>query len=115
MATVINRSPCAVSVRGNTALYREFPVFKRYEAEAYGAELATQGYKPSLKQLDNAFHVLARDKGFPRFCATFDTREEAEKTQKKLESERALMVFRDFAAATKVTAAELVERYVSDA
>jgi len=66
-----------------------------------------------MKQLEHSFQVLARDKGYPRFCATFDTYAEAEKTRKKIEAERALSVFRDFAAATRVTAAELVERYIA--
>lgn len=114
MATICNRSPWAVTVRGKTQLYREFPVFKKPEAEAYLASLVAQGLKPTLRQLDNAFQVLARDKGFPRFCVTFDTLEEAEKTRKKIESERALKVFRDYGAATRVTAAELLERYIRE-
>lgn len=114
MATIINRSPWAVTVRGKPLLYREFPVFKKAEAEAYLASLVEQGLKPTLRQLENAFQVLARDKGFPRFCVTFDTFEEAEKTRKKIESERALKVFRDYGAATRVTAAELIERYIRD-
>ncbi len=114
MAIITNRSPWAVTARSNVALYREFSVSQRPEAEAYVLELKSQGYMPSLKQLENAFQVLARDIGFPRFCVTFDTYEEAEKTLKKLESERSLHVFRDYAAATKVTAAELIERYVTE-
>lgn len=114
MATICNRSPWAVTVRGKTQLYREFPVFKKSSAEAYLASLVAQGLKPTLRQLDNAFQVLARDKGFPRFCVTFDTWEEAEKTRKKIESERALKVFRDYGAATRVTAAELLERYIRE-
>lgn len=114
MAIIINRSPFAVSVRGNNDLYREFPVFQRKEAQHYCGSLEAQGYKPTLKQLENAFQVKARDKGFPKFCATFDTYLEAEKTKKKLESERALMVFRDYGAATRHTVAQLVERYIEE-
>lgn len=114
MATICNRSPWAVTVRGKTQLYREFPVFQKAAAEAYLASLSAQGVKASLRQLENAFQVLARDKGFPRFCVIFDTLEEAEKTRKKIESERALKVFRDYGAATRVTAAELLERYIRE-
>jgi integrase len=114
MATIVNRSPFAVSVRSRADLYQEFPVFRRTDADTYVASLARQGLKSKLVQLENAFQVLARDRGYPRFCATFDNYAEAEKTRKKLDSERALCVFRDFAAATRTTSAELVERYIDE-
>jgi integrase len=114
MAIIVNRSPYAITARGKADLYREFPVFKRAEAEAYLQSLLMQGIKASLKQLEHSFQVLARDRGYPRFCLTFDTREEAEKTLKRIESERALSVFRDYAAATRTTVAALVERYIVD-
>ncbi len=112
MATIINRSPFAVSVRNHRELYQEFPVFKKSKADAYAAELVRQGYKPHLKQLENAFQVLARNKGFKNFRATFDSREEAEKTLKELEAKRALSVFRDYAVATRHTLAGVMQRYI---
>jgi len=114
MATITNRSPYAVVVRGSAAHYREFPVSHQADARRYQESLRLQGYKASLKQLENSFQVRTRDKGFPDFCATFDTYLEAEKTKKKLESERALSVFRDYGAATRVTVAELVTRYMKE-
>lgn len=111
MATIINRSPIAVSVRRNPDLYQEFPVFRQTAADAYAAELRKQGYQPHVKQLENAFQVLARNKGYKDFCATFDSYEEAEKTCKELEAKRALSIFRDYAAATRHTLATIMERY----
>lgn len=114
MAIISNRSPWLVSVVRRPELEREFPFKELSQARAYMGALKTSGHTPKLVQLENAFQVRARDKGYPRFCASFSTREEAEKTLKQLEASRALSIFRDYAAATKVTTAELMQRYITD-
>lgn len=114
MAIITNRSPWLVSVARRPELTSEFPFKQLPQAQAYLASLEASGHNPKLEQLANAFQVRARDKGFPVFCASFTTREEAEKTLKQLEANRALSIFRDFAAATKVTLAELMQRYIEE-
>lgn len=114
MAIIINRSPWLVKVPRQPQLVREFPFKVETEAKAYVARLEAEGFKPRLTQLENAFQVRARDKGYPVFCASFTTREEADKTLKQLEAKRALSIFRDYGAATRVTLAELMQRYIQE-
>ena len=116
MAHITNRSPYAVTVRKQPDLNRQFPFSKagKARAEAYEAEVKAQGYKPSLRQLETAFQLLIRRKDRPTFRATFDSLEEAEKTRLKIEGDGSLKIFRDYAAATKHTFAELCERYIKE-
>lgn len=114
MAIISNRSPWLVTVARRPGLEREFPYKLEAKAKAYTTLLESEGHKPKLIQLENAFQVRARDKGYPNFCASFTTREEAEKTLKQLEAKRALSIFRDFSAAAKVTTAELMQRYIEE-
>lgn len=73
MASTNNRSPWAVTVRNQPSRYREFRYDRLADAEAYVAALAKQDLAGSLKRLENAFQVVARDKGYKRFCAIFNT------------------------------------------
>jgi integrase len=114
MATIENRSPWAVTVTRNPNLYREFRCSELRQAEAYAGDLRVAGHKVKLEQLENSWQVRARDRGYPTFCATFDTYEEAEKTQKQLEAKRALKVFRDFGAALKHSPAQIMGRYIDE-
>lgn len=114
MATIENRSPWAVTVSRKSDLYREFRCTEQRKAEIYASGLQAEGHKVKLQQLENSWQVRARDKGFPKFCATFDSYEEAEKTLKQLEAKRALKIFRDFAAALKHTTAQLMARYMDE-
>ncbi len=111
MASINNRSPWAVTVRNQPSHYREFRYDQRDKAEAYVAALAKQGLAGSLKRLENAFQVVARDKGYKRFCATFDTLAEARVTKLNIEAERSRKIFRDYGAAFRYTLAELMLRY----
>ncbi len=92
MASINNRSPWAVTVRNQPSHYCEFRYDQRDKAEAYVAALAKQGLAGSLKRLENAFQVVARDKGYKRFCATFDTLAEARVTKLNIEAERICVV-----------------------
>lgn len=114
MAHITNRSPWAISVRNNPALFREFPYSRsgRVRAESYAAQLKEQGYAPVLRQRECAFQLSVRRKGYPAFHATFDCREEANKTLAQLQAESSRKIFRDYSAAMKVTFAELVQRYI---
>jgi integrase len=114
MATLENRSPWAVTVTRKPDLYREFRCSELRKAEHYANTLQADGHRVKLQQLENSWQVRARDKGFPKFCATFDSYEEAEKTLKQIEAKRALKVFRDYGAALKHTAAQLMERYMEE-
>jgi integrase len=111
MASISNRSPWAVSARNQPNLYREFRYDRRAQAEAYAAELSGQGCKASVKQLENAYQVMARDKGYKTFCATFATLAEARVTQLNIEAERSRKIFRDYGAAFRFTLADLMQRY----
>lgn len=112
MAILINRSPWLITVPRRPELEREFPFKQKASAETYLQSLRAEGLKSKLAQLGNAFQVRARDAGFASFCASFDCYEEAEKTLKQIEAERSLSIFRDYSAATKVTAGQLMERYI---
>lgn len=85
MATIVNRSPWAVSVRNRDDLYREFPYNKQQAAAAYGDALKGQGLKASVKRLANQYQVLARDKGYRIFCQTVDSLAEAERLKLYIE------------------------------
>jgi integrase len=114
MATIENRSPWAVTVPRDDNLYREFHCTKEAAARKYADSLTAKSVKARVEQLDNSFQVRARDKGYPKFCVTFATYAEAEKTLKQIEATRALSIFRDFSAATRHTTADLMSRYIKD-
>lgn len=80
MAIITNRSPWLVSVARRPELTSEFPFKQLPQAQAYLASLEASGHNSKLEQLAYAFQVRARDKGFPVFCASFTTCEEAGRT-----------------------------------
>ncbi len=114
MATIIDRSPWAVSARNREDLYREFPYNRKSEAEAYAATLGDEGIKAAVKRLANQFQVQSRRKGAAPFCLTVDTLAEAKQLKLNLEAEQSRSVFRDYGAAFRHTVADLIGRYVEE-
>ncbi|MDA8095247.1 MAG: hypothetical protein M0T84_15335 [Betaproteobacteria bacterium] len=114
MATLIDRSPWAVSVRNRDDFYREFPYDKQAQAEAYTASPETQGLKGSLKRLANQFQVKSRRKGAAPFCQSVDTLEEAKRLKLNLEAEQSRSTFRDDGVAYRHMVRSLMERYIDE-
>lgn len=108
--SITNRSAFVVTVARQPARTREFSFPKKREAQAYLEELRTAGVSAKLSQLENSWQLRLRytEKSV---LLTFNTRAEAEKTLAKIESDRALSIFRDYSAATRITVRELLERY----
>ncbi|MDI3514164.1 MAG: hypothetical protein PWP40_1393 [Rhodocyclaceae bacterium] len=111
--SIINRSAWVVHVPRKPAHTREFSFTKTDAAQAYCQQLRAAGLDARLTQLENSWQLRLRY-AHNSFVQTFDSREEAEKTQKKIEADRALSIFRDYTAAARITVRELMERYRDD-
>lgn len=112
MSNILNRSPWQVTVRGEPGRNAQFSFPERKAAEAYCEELKALGLKPKLVQLKTSFQLRLRRKGVKQQFITFDSYEAAEKAQLKIESDLAVSILRDYAAATQFTPRDLMERYI---
>lgn len=108
--SITNRSAWVVQVPRKPAHTREFSFTKTDAAQAYCQQLRAAGLDARLTQLENSWQLRLRY-AHKSFVQTFDSLDEAEKTQKKIESDRALSIFRDYTAAARITVRELMERY----
>lgn len=86
-SNVQNRSPWLVQVRSKPQLDKKFSFNQRKSAEAYLCQLADQGLKVKLLQLETSFQLRLRRDGVKTQFITFDTREEAEQARLKMESD----------------------------
>lgn len=114
MATIQNRSRFRVSVQNSPKRARHFPYNRMEEVKAYVAELRVEGLKPHVDQLAESFEVKVRQQGYAPMCATFSSREEAERFVEKVEEERSRGLFIDYTQSHKVTFADLLVRYLAE-
>lgn len=112
MATVINRSRFGITVKNRDDLTAYFPFNQLPAVEACMRALRAQGFKPSVKQLDESWLVRVRTKGQKEQSATFPTLMEAEGFIKRLDEERGLGLFVDYTKSLKVSLADLIVRYL---
>lgn len=108
--SITNRSAWVVQVPRKPAHTREFSFPSKKAAQAYCRQLCAAGLDARLTQLENSWQLRLRYAVNP-VLLTFDSLEEAEKTQKQIESDRALSIFRDYMAATRTSFREVMERY----
>lgn len=114
MATIIDRSPYAVSARNREDLYREFPYNKEHAAVAYADALKSEGLRASIKRLANQYQVQARKRGYPTFCQTVESWAEAQQLKLRIEAEQSCSIIRDYGSALRHTLSVLVKRYIDE-
>lgn len=83
-------------------------------ARDYVAALKVQGVKARLSQLEISFQLRIRRKGVKVQHITFDNWESAEQARLEIQAKLAVSVVRDYAVATQVTLAELMQRYMDE-
>lgn len=113
-SNIQNRSPWQVTVRNNTKRNAQFPFNKEDDATAYLAEMKRLDFKASLKQLETSFQLRVRRQGVKQQFITFDTREAAEQARLHIEANLSVSIVRDYAAATRHTLCDLMQRYVEE-
>lgn len=114
MATISNRSNYVVSVPRRAELAKSFTYTALAAAAAYAQELGNQGFKPVIKQLEDAMQVRIRRTGHADQLATFKSAAEADGFIKRIESEQTQGLFIDYTASATVTFAELCQRYITE-
>lgn len=110
-SNIQNRSPWLVQVRSKPHLDQQFAFGNRRQAESYLTSLANQGHKAKLLQLETSFQLRLRRKGVKQQFLTFDTYEQAEQAQLKIESDLSVSIIRDYASAAQTTLRDLMVRY----
>ena len=114
MATITNRSAFIVSVARHSALARTFAHDALADITAYVKQLGEQGFKPSIKQLEDQMHVRIRRVGYAEQNITFKSAALADAFVKKVESDQVQGLFIDYTAAAKVSFASLIQRYITE-
>lgn len=114
MSTVENRSRFVVSVKNNNSLTKYFPYKDTDAASAYFASLAAKKLKPRIERTEDSFHVRISQVGYPRFCKTFKSANEAEIAIKTIESERSRGLFIDYTKSMNTSFAAQVVRYIKE-
>lgn len=112
MAEIVNRSRFLVTVKNRADLDRHFSFNLHAECRAYVLELRAQGLKPKAVQLDEHWHVRIRERGHKAQTATFNSEQEAEAFVLQVTAERKRGLFVDYTASLRVTAADLLVRYL---
>ena len=119
MASLQNRSPLVVTVARKPALKREFRYDRPEEADAYMAQLKAQAdaagktLEMKLSQLDTAWEVRIRQRGYKPVNITAGSLKDAEKLVQKVESDRAQGLVIDYTKAHHVTFAELMLMHIA--
>jgi len=114
VATISNRSNYVVSVPRHAELAKSFTYTALAAAAAYAQELGNQGFKPVIKQLEDAMQVRIRRTGHADQLATFKSAAEADGFIKRIESEQTQGLFIDYTASATVTFAKLCQRYITE-
>ena len=110
-SNIKNRSPWLVQVRSKPHLDQQFAFGNRRQAESYLTSLTNQGHKAKLLQLETSFQLRLRRKGVKQQFLTFDTYEQAEQAQLKIESDLSVSIIRDYASAAQTTLRDIMVRY----
>lgn len=108
---IVNRSPWKVVVRSSPQQDRQFPYNNKGVAEAYLADLITEGVRAKLIQLETSFQLRLRRKGVKVQILTFSTYAEAEQACLKIESDLSVSIIKDYSVATQITLRDLMIRY----
>lgn len=115
MATITNRSNFVVSYRtGKKTIEKSFPFSQKGRATALFKTWKDAGHQPALKQLADSFLVRVRRIGHPDQFRTFSSAAEANAFLNRIESEQHVGLFIDYTAATKVSMADLIRRYIAE-
>lgn len=113
-ANIRNRSPWLVQVRSHPELDQRFSYPHRSKAQRYCDSLAAKELKTKLTQLETSFELRVRRHGVKTQCITFDTWQQAEQARLQVEANLSVSVVRDYAVATQVTLAALMQRYLDE-
>lgn len=114
MPNIENRSRFTVTVKHRPDLYREFRFNKKTDVRQYASELRAQGFKPVSGQLEDAFLIRIREKGYPVVQQTFASLDEAETAMHRILAERKNGLFVDYTKSHRVTFEDVLVRYMKD-
>lgn len=115
MASISNRSNFVVSYKTDKkTIEKSFSFSQTRAIKAYFKALTEAGHLPKLKQLENSFLVRVRRTGHPDQFPTFPSAAEANAFVNRIESEQHVGLFIDYTAATKVSMADLIRRYIAE-
>lgn len=114
MATIEDRSRIEVRVKNRADLTKAFPFNADKAIKAYIADLRAQGFKPTVRSLSDTFLVRIRQVGYPELTFTVNSQDDAVQAVTKIEEERKRGLFIDYAAAWKVTFADLLIGYLTE-
>lgn len=116
MADITNRSPFLVTVERRPELARQFSFSTRGQSRLreYVEDLRRRGFKPKVTQGDTKWQLRVRHIGRPQQIETFGSLAEAEARLAQIEADAARGLFRDYARASTVTVAQLIERYIRE-
>ena len=113
-SSIQNRSPYVVTVRTDVTLNRRFSAGQKKKAQAYVEALSGRGIKARLEQLETSFQLRVRRKGVDKQYITFDNWESAEQARLQIDAQLSVSIVRDYAAATKTTLRDLLDRYLTE-
>lgn len=114
MASPENRSRFFVTVARRSELNRDFAYSNHVAVEQYVAELRAQRLTPKVTQGEDTWYVRLRRKGHPAQAKTFASLAEADAFIKAFEAGHSTGLVRDYTAASRVTFAQLIERYINE-
>ncbi|MGB3426416.1 MAG: site-specific integrase [Castellaniella sp.] len=117
MPTIVNRSKIEVSVPRRPHLTRLFSYRNEGAIARYIEDLKAEGYRPTVRQLENCFQVLLRKvaKGAKRSDSrTCASREEAEELVAEYEAQERRGGYRDDSASRRDTFVDLLRRYIKE-
>ena len=116
MADITNRSPFFVTVERRPELTRRFSFSTRGQSRLreYVEDLRRRGFKPKAMQGDTKWQLRVRHIGRAQQIETFGSLAEAEARLAQIEADAARGLFRDYARASTVTVAQLIERYIRE-
>lgn len=115
---ILNRSAYYVTVKNNPSKDRTFPHDQFEEAVSYADELrktplpSGKGfYKPLTGQLEDAFLLRIRRKGYPEITETFSTEAEAKRNEQQILAERTSGLVIDYRKSQETTAS-ILKRFI---
>lgn len=114
MATITNRSNFVVSVPRHSKHERAFAYDAHADITAYVKQLDEQGFKPTIRQLEDQMNVRIRRVGYEEQNMTFKSAALADAFVKKVESDQMQGLFIDYTAANKISFASLIQRYITE-
>lgn len=116
MADITNRSPFIVTVERRPELARRFPFSPRGQSRLreYVEDLRRRGFKPKVAQGTDRWQLRVRHVGRPQQIETFGSLADAEARLAQIEADAARGLMRDYARASTVTVAQLIERYIRE-